>query len=176
MAYLDYDTLSEGYDELYGEEQRAKHLHAVNRVGETVERICDAGCGTALLLETIRAKLGPVEYVGIDTAANMLAKAASRADAYTHLVQADAQHMPFREKAFSHLFCLTVIHHLNPQQFIQEAQRTTTTKIIISQHKRLSPRLTDIHVEESETADEIITIPVFLWEDSGGVGEDSLSR
>ncbi|BAJ50589.1 conserved hypothetical protein [Candidatus Caldarchaeum subterraneum] len=158
VAYLDYDTLSEGYDELYGDEQRAKHHHAVDRVREPVSRVCDAGCGTALFLETIRSRLGPVDYVGFDTAANMLAKAASRADAYTHLVQADANHMPFRCKVFSHLFCLTVIHHLNPQQFIREAHRTTTTKIIISQHKRLTPRLTGHPAEENETVDEIITI------------------
>ncbi|MDJ0272220.1 MAG: class I SAM-dependent methyltransferase [Candidatus Caldarchaeum sp.] len=162
VAYLDYDMLSEGYDELYGGEQRAKHHHAVDRVREAVSRVCDAGCGTALLLETIRARLGPVEYVGFDTAANMLAKALLRADAFTHLVQADANHMPFRGKVFSHLFCLTVIHHLKPQQFIQEAQRTTTTKIIISQHKRLTPRLTDYPVEENETVDEIITISIHL--------------
>lgn len=44
-------------------------------------------------------------------------------------IQADAQHLPFKEASFNTIFALEVIEHLNkPEQFLEEANRVLTEK------------------------------------------------
>ncbi|MEM1946686.1 MAG: class I SAM-dependent methyltransferase [Candidatus Caldarchaeum sp.] len=156
MAVLDYDRLSDCYDELYGEEQLSKYRAAVNMVGH-LEFSCvlDVGCGTGLFLRFLREKGWTSEYVGVDVSSGMLAKALEKADASSHVVMADAHHLPFRDNAFPILFSFTVLHHLNTSQFLAEASRVCGKLMVVTQHKRLSPRLEN-NVCDSETVDEIL--------------------
>ncbi|MCS7133990.1 MAG: class I SAM-dependent methyltransferase, partial [Candidatus Caldarchaeum sp.] len=96
-------------------------------------------------------------------------KARERLDESTHLVQADAHRLPFRDKAFSMVFAFTVVHHLSPDQFIAEAKRICTHTVVVSQHKRLSPRIQQ-GVRELGSVDEFVFIDcsTVLRQASGG--------
>ncbi len=176
MAILGYDVLSECYDELYGGEQWKKYMEAYRRVKPMdSSRVLDVGCGTGLLLKFMRNVGLSCEYVGVDVSSGMLEKALKKLDSMSHLVLADAHHLPFREKVFTHLYCFTVIHHLNIDRFIEEAERLCSDKIIISQHKRLIPKLQIETCEKPGAVDEIIIKPLnLLRKAAGGCGEDSL--
>ncbi|MEM4417671.1 MAG: class I SAM-dependent methyltransferase [Nitrososphaerota archaeon] len=137
---LDYDLLSLSYDGLYGGEQIRKYRAAVCYVEVSgMGRILDVGCGTALLYSFLRAIGLDGEYVGVDISAGMLEKAKSSGP--PHLVQADSHRLPFRSKAFTHTFSFTVVHHCNPPTILEETLRTTSRQVIISQNRRLAPRL-----------------------------------
>lgn len=160
---LNYDVLCDSYDELYGEEQAGKFRRVFEIVSGPFRRVLDAGCGTCLFKDFLRGLDVGCEYVGVDISAGMLMKARERIDESTHLIQADAHNLPFRDKVFSHVFAFTVIHHLNPPRFIDEARRISTELIVVSQHKRLSPRI-EQGVRELGSVDEFVFLdcsPVF---------------
>jgi ubiquinone/menaquinone biosynthesis C-methylase UbiE len=102
---LSYDELAEGYDELYGEEQRAKYRLALALV-EPREPVLDAGCGTGMLLGELRCY-----YVGLDVSRGMLEVAKRRGRGERgDLVCGDAEHMPFRDCSFRSAYSVTVVH------------------------------------------------------------------
>lgn len=102
---LDYSLLAKIYDELYGEEQVAKHEAVLARLAP-VEPVLDVGCGTGLLLERVTCYC-----VGLDLSLEMLkvAKARGRAE-HGDLVRGDAERMPFRELSFRTIYSVTVLH------------------------------------------------------------------
>ena len=169
MAGIGYDAISEGYDELYGVEQVRKYRMALGRVGVggLSGWVADVGCGTGLLLSFLRTRGCDVEYVGLDVSEAMLLKALGRADSQTHLIQADGNNLPLRDRAVNTVFSFTAIHHLNPAQFAAEASRTATNLVVVSQHKRLKPRL-NIEPVDEEVDELIITSPQVLRKAAGG--------
>ncbi|MCS6783613.1 MAG: class I SAM-dependent methyltransferase [Candidatus Caldarchaeum sp.] len=167
---IGYDFFCDGYDELYGEEQSGKYRRCFELVSGRFERLCDVGCGTGLFKMFLRDAGVGCDYVGVDVSAGMLRKARERCDESTHLLQADAHHLPFRDKVFSHVFAFTVVHHLNPDRFITEAERVCTELVVVSQHKRLSPRIQQ-GVRELGSVDEFVFIDcstVFRQASGGG--------
>ncbi|MEM0440477.1 MAG: class I SAM-dependent methyltransferase [Candidatus Caldarchaeum sp.] len=171
MAHLNYDVLNTGYDELYGEEQRVKYRRAFEQAPKNFSRIVDVGCGTGLLREFLREQHVDAEYVGVDVSSGMLNKAREKIDSSTHLVQADAHRLPFRDQVFSHVFSFTVVHHLEPKRFLEEALRICSGVVVVSQHKRLNPRITGIPVADDETVDEIFVQPVSsVFRKASGIG------
>ncbi|GBC69423.1 Ubiquinone/menaquinone biosynthesis C-methyltransferase UbiE [archaeon HR01] len=152
---LGYDLLSLSYDELYGGEQIRKYRAAVCYVEVSgVGRILDVGCGTALLYSFLRDIGLDGEYVGVDISAGILEKARHRGA--PHLVQADGHRLPFRSTAFTHTLSFTVVHHCNPPKILEEALRTTSRQVVISQNRRLAPRLSITPV--AEVGDEEILV------------------
>ncbi len=143
MASLDYDTLSPGYDELYGREQVEKYRECFRLLRITcLGRVLDAGCGTALLLEYLHSNNTPYRaYVGIDKSAGMLRQARPKLRGEDHLIQADIHHLPIRDKALDQAFMFTVIHHLRAGEALDELARTVRGPIVVSRHKRLESRL-----------------------------------
>ena len=103
---LSYDRLAEAYDELYGEEQRAKYSIILENI-RGVDVVLDAGCGTGL----IASMLGECYYVGLDRSKGMLAKAKRSVTSLpADLVRGDVEAMPFRREGFTHVFSVTVFH------------------------------------------------------------------
>ncbi|MEM0384576.1 MAG: class I SAM-dependent methyltransferase [Candidatus Caldarchaeum sp.] len=180
VAVLDYDVLSECYDELYGGEQRSKYRAAVDRVRpDEASRVLDAGCGTGLFLRYLREVGCFCEYVGVDVSQGMLRRAVEKLDMLSHLVMADANHLPFREDTFTHVYSFTTIHHLDARRFLDEALRVSSRSVVITQHKRLSPRLEMEACETEETVDQLVVLqdkPPVLRSSPDGRGSDSLSR
>jgi len=106
LVSISYDVLAGAYDELYGDEQAAKYKVILERLSN-LEVVLDAGCGTGLLA----AALGDCYYVGLDKSRGMLAVAKRLTRlAAADLVRGDAEAMPFRSGAFSHVVSVTVIH------------------------------------------------------------------
>lgn len=102
---LSYDEIAEGYDELYGEEQRAKY-GLVLKLVEPLEPALDAGCGTGMLLELLQCY-----SVGLDLSLEMLkvAKRKGRGER-GDLVCGDAERMPLRDRSFRSAYSVTVVH------------------------------------------------------------------
>lgn len=114
---LDYDAIAEIYDELYGEEQAAKHREALRAAPPGSGPVLDAGCGTALLAELVDAY-----YVGLDKSLPMLKEAEKRVKhRAADLLCADAQHAPLRPRAFTAVYSITVVHEA--PELIPEALR-----------------------------------------------------
>jgi ubiquinone/menaquinone biosynthesis C-methylase UbiE len=102
---LSYDEIAEGYDELYGEEQRAKY-GLVLKLVEPLEPALDAGCGTGMLLELLQCY-----SVGLDLSLEMLKVAKRRGRGERgDLVCGDAERMPLRDRSFRSAYSVTVVH------------------------------------------------------------------
>jgi len=102
---LSYDEIAESYDELYGEEQRAKYRLALALV-EPQEPVLDAGCGTGMLLGLL-----PCYSVGLDLSPRMLEVAKKKGRGFAgDLVCGDAERMPFRDRCFRSAYSVTVVH------------------------------------------------------------------
>ncbi|MDJ0269251.1 MAG: class I SAM-dependent methyltransferase [Aigarchaeota archaeon] len=143
MASLDYDALSPGYDELYGQEQMEKYRECFRLLRITcLGKVLDAGCGTALLLEYLHSNNIPYEaYIGIDKSAGMLRQALPKLRGEAHLIQADIHHLPIRDKTLDQAFMFTVIHHLEAERALGELVRAVRGPIVVSRHRRLGCRL-----------------------------------
>ena len=125
---LNYDELAPIYDELYGDEQRAKYdviLEIVKVDASSV--VLDVGCGTALLSERLKNSY----YIGLDRSRGMLRVAKRRVTRYlSDLVCGDAERMPLRSEAFTYVFSITVVHEA--PGLVREALRVLRTGGILA--------------------------------------------
>ncbi|MEM3439700.1 MAG: class I SAM-dependent methyltransferase [Candidatus Bathyarchaeia archaeon] len=99
-----YDRLSSSYDELYGEEQRRKYDLALWTMRGASGLALDLGCGTGTLFSRL---IGSFEIVGVDISKGML-NAARRRGLKAHLIRADAEYLPLKDRIFDAIFCFTV--------------------------------------------------------------------
>jgi malonyl-CoA O-methyltransferase len=119
-----YDTTAEMYDARYAEEQEAKYKAALASVNVT-GAVLDVGCGSGLLFSHVAAQAEAV--VGVDVSGKLLLKAKERAKNFhnAHLVQADADHLPFRSECFAVVFAFTVLQNMpKPAETLLELKRT----------------------------------------------------
>jgi len=143
MVMIKYDALSRGYDELYGDEQRAKynvlHLYIESCANAVV---LDAGSGTCLLYEYMLSQsITPKYYVGIDISEGMISVAKSKRllGGAVDLIQADIDYLPLRDKCIDITLCITVLQNLpDPLKAVEELSRVTRRSIILS-YPRKSP-------------------------------------
>ncbi|MEM1537352.1 MAG: methyltransferase domain-containing protein [Candidatus Nezhaarchaeales archaeon] len=106
-----YDATAKGYWRLYGEEQLLKYKVALAGVKLKADYVvADVGCGTARLVKRLSRRVGFV--VGVDGSIAMLKRGLPVKLANTCLIQADADHLPFKSKAFHMLFSITLIQNL----------------------------------------------------------------
>jgi len=129
----DYNETAHLYDMRYAEEQEAKYKEAFEDLEIASHNVVlDVGCGTGLLFRHVAPKTEMV--VGVDISHNLLVQAKSRAEqhAEVHLVQADADHLPFRTEAFSMVFAFTVLQNMpKPAETLQEIKRASKTDAFI---------------------------------------------
>ncbi|MBS7616047.1 class I SAM-dependent methyltransferase [Candidatus Bathyarchaeota archaeon] len=128
-----YNLTARTYDVQYAEEQKAKFETALEKM-EIYENstILDCGCGTGLLFEYVAEKAATV--VGLDVSRKLLDKAKNRASQFSnvHLILADADHMPFKNEVFSHVFAVTVIQNMpNPEKTLVEIKRVASGSAFI---------------------------------------------
>jgi len=128
-----YDLIAKSYDGLYDEEQRMKIEVALEKVELTAESlILDCGCGTGLLFEYVASKAKMV--VGLDISRGILKEAEKRARKFgnVHLILADADHTPFKDGVFSHVFAVTLLQNMpNPEETLAEVMRVAGKKAFI---------------------------------------------
>ena len=124
-----YNATAQSYDEQYHEEQEAKYRKALEYLTITDGSvILDVGCGTGLLFSHITPKAQTV--VGIEISHGLLVRAKEKAERSrnVHLVQADADHIPFKNDVFSVVFAFTVLQNLpKPKVTLGELKRVTNS-------------------------------------------------
>ncbi len=120
-----YDLTAKMYDVRYAEEQELKYKTALKRLKAIRNgSALDVGCGTGLLFKHVAAEAKTV--VGVDISGKLLlrAKESARDFRNVHLVQADADHMPFKDNHFSVVFAFTVLQNMpKPLETLNEIKR-----------------------------------------------------
>ena len=120
-----YDLTAKMYDVRYAEEQELKYKTALKRLKAIRNsNVLDVGCGTGLLFKHVAAEAKTV--VGVDISGKLLlqAKESARDFRNVHLVQADADHMPFKDNHFSVVFAFTVLQNMpKPLETLNEIKR-----------------------------------------------------
>ena len=118
-----YDLTAGMYDARYAEEQEAKYKTALNHA--TINgSVLDVGCGTGLFFSHVAAKAE--NLVGVDVSGKLLLQARERARNWgnAHLVQADGDHLPFKNGAFDIVFVFTVLQNMPaPVETLKEIRR-----------------------------------------------------
>lgn len=126
-----YDITAEMYDARYAEEQEAKYKTAL--AGLNVSgAVLDVGCGTGLLFSHVAAKAETV--VGVDVSGKLLLQAKERAKSFRNalVVQADADHLPFRSECFAVVFAFTVLQNMpKPTETLTELKRVAERNGVI---------------------------------------------
>ena len=120
-----YDLTAETYDVQYVEEQAAKYKTALEHLNMVrLGKVLDVGCGTGLLFSHVATKAQTI--VGVDISGKLLRQAKERARNFcnVHVVQADADHLPFRNACFSMVFAFTVLQNIpKPLETLSEIKR-----------------------------------------------------
>jgi ubiquinone/menaquinone biosynthesis C-methylase UbiE len=120
-----YDVTAQLYDMRYAEEQEAKYKIALENLNAT-DTILDVGCGTGLLFSHVAVEAETI--AGVDFSKKLLLQARKRARKFrgVHLVQADADHLPFRNAYFTVVFAFTVLQNMpRPLETLHELKRVT---------------------------------------------------
>jgi len=121
-----YDVTAQMYDLRYAGEQEAKYKVALEDLSVTRNSIVlDVGCGTGLLFSHVAVEAETV--VGLDVSRKLLLQARERAKNYRNvdLVQADADHLPFKNDYFTVIFAFTVLQNMpTPAETLNEIKRT----------------------------------------------------
>jgi ubiquinone/menaquinone biosynthesis C-methylase UbiE len=115
-----YDLTARMYDERYAEEQAAKYQAALKHL-DVHGMVLDVGCGTGLFFSHIAAVAQTI--VGVDISRLLLLQAQKRARSFlnVYLVQADADHLPFRDGCFNVVFVFTVLQNMpKPLETLRE--------------------------------------------------------
>ena len=135
-----YNVTSGSYDEQYAREQVAKYCVAQKVLGQSFcGVVLDVGCGSGLFFSYVANNVKSV--VGVDISQKLLLKAKARAKAFcnVHIVQADADHLPFKNGLFDVVFSFTMLQNMpNPKNSLFEFKRQTRTdgKLVVTGLKK----------------------------------------
>ncbi len=136
-----YDVTWDSYDQQYTEEQAAKYKAALKALNAPAAFgiALDVGCGSGLFFSQITTKAEIV--VGVDLTRNLLLKAKKQAKTFgnVHVIQADADHLPFKNGAFDNVFSFTVLQNMpKPKETLLEFKRQTKpdAKIVVTGLKK----------------------------------------
>ena len=128
-----YDLTARMYKMRYAEEQQIKYRAALESMNITQNSsVLDVGCGAGLLFSHVAAKVQTV--VGVDISNKLLLQAKEHIHDFRniHLVQADADHLPFRKNHFSYVFAFTVLQNLpKPMETLSEIKRNARHGAIV---------------------------------------------
>ena len=140
-----YDVTAQIYDRRYAEEQTAKIEAALEQVKVDAGMILDVGCGTGILFNYVADKARMT--VGLDFSKETLLVAKERAKnhASVHLVRADADNVPLRDKVFDRVFAMTLIQNTpKPNKTLDEIRRVVKDNglIVVTGLKKVFKRST----------------------------------
>lgn len=125
------------YNTRYRLEQLAKyHVILEHTTPNVADLVLDDGCGTGLLLERLQS-----HAVGVDLSHILLSAAHSRLKNIrrTHLVQSDADRLPFRSYVFDKVFAVTLIQNTpEPEHSLREIKRVTqgSSEVVVTALKK----------------------------------------
>jgi ubiquinone/menaquinone biosynthesis C-methylase UbiE len=119
-----YDVTAEMYDERYAVEQKGKFRKALVNVNVDGASVLDVGCGSGLFFKEVAAQADMV--VGVDVSRKLLLKAKEQTSAFGNvsILQADADHLPFKDRFFDAVFAFTVLQNMpKPSKTLSELKR-----------------------------------------------------
>ena len=120
-----YDVTADMYEARYSEEQEAKYRKALENVNlADGSAVLDVGCGSGLFFAHVAGRAEAV--VGVDVSRKLLLKAKEHAKSFgnAHVLQADADHLPFKEEFFDAIFSFTVLQNMpKPSLTLTELKR-----------------------------------------------------
>jgi len=103
----------------YIERKRVRRILAL-LAARPGDRVLEIGCGAGNIL----AQIPGARRCGLDLAESLLAKAARRLAKRGTLVQGDAEHLPFRDRAWQRVYCSEVLEHIpSPGTALTEMRR-----------------------------------------------------
>jgi ubiquinone/menaquinone biosynthesis C-methylase UbiE len=128
-----YNLTAEMYERRYAEEQTVKYKAALKHILINRDsKVLDVGCGTGLLFSHIAAEAQTVLAIDISSKLLQQAKAHSKGFCRVHLVQADADHLPFINNQFNVLFAFTVLQNMpKPLETLNEIKRNAQQGAVI---------------------------------------------
>jgi len=131
MTY--YDEIAEGYEELHKEEQMEKvALISKYLKPKPDELLLDVGCGTGLTTKPWKCK-----KIGLDPAIKLLKKAGPGI-----WVNAEAEHIPFKDKTFDIVISITAIQNFHDiEKGLSEIKRVGKGRYTISFLKAVNMRV-----------------------------------
>ena len=158
-----YNHLAQIYDIQYAEEQKAKIETTLEIVSLSRNNlVLDIGCGTGLLFPYIADRVQLL--IGIDISQKLLKKAKTHKKHYpnTHILLADADHLPFQNKTFNAIFAITFLQNIpNPSTTLQEIKRVskeTSTMVVTGLKKRFTKKTFTIALEKVKLEISILKI------------------
>lgn len=125
--HVDYDEIAETYNRRFAADPQNQLARAIltEALAQQPGRILEVGCGTGRWLADLHSA-GELLY-GLDLSMGMLHQALGR-DRQLHLIQGQAERLPFRDSSFNLVYCVNALHHFgSPQEFIREAYRLLGT-------------------------------------------------
>lgn len=146
-----YDLTAEMYEERYAEEQKAKYKSALENVNVAGGMVLDVGCGSGLFFREVAAQSEMV--VGVDISRRLLLKAKERGGGFGNVVilQADADHLPFKDAFFDAVFAFTVVQNMpEAAETVRELKRVTKLggRVIVTGLKKAYPLNTFMDILE----------------------------
>ena len=134
-----YDLTAKMYDERYADEQKGKYKIALENVNITRGAILDVGCGSGLFFTQVAVQADFV--VGVDISSKLLVKSKEQARVFQNVfvLQADADHLPFRDGFFDDVFAFTVLQNMpKPAETLRELKRVAKlgSRVIVSGLKK----------------------------------------
>ena len=129
-----YDSIAEGYNELYKQEQLAKlklihdYLSEKNKLPGDSDIILDVGCGTGVTSEFFQNRI-----IGIDPSIELLKQANQTKAMRGYCIQAVAEYLPFQDVYFTLTIALTSVQNFEDiERGLDEIGRVSRVMIIIS--------------------------------------------
>jgi ubiquinone/menaquinone biosynthesis C-methylase UbiE len=127
-----FDSLAAEWDLMFTAEDLERLSHLVDGLGMTEGmNILDLGCGTGILFDMLRRKVGPSGSItGVDFSIEMAQKAHHNFPfANINVVNADAMILPFADSAFDMAVAFSAFPHFSDQQkAIDETHRVLKPK------------------------------------------------
>jgi ubiquinone/menaquinone biosynthesis C-methylase UbiE len=137
-----YNITSKSYDEQYAQEQVAKYCAAQKVLSPSCggDVVLDVGCGSGLFFSYVADKASLV--IGVDISHNLLLKAKVHTKTFcnVHIIQADADYLPFKNVFFDMLYAFTMLQNMpSPKQTLLEFKRQTKNdgKLVITGLKKI---------------------------------------
>ncbi len=102
----------------------------------------DVGCGSGLFFKEVAAQAELV--VGVDVSRKLLLKAKEQVEAFSNVfvLQADADHLPFRDGFFGAVFAFTVLQNMpKPSETLNELKRVAKVsgRVVVTGLKKAFP-------------------------------------
>lgn len=121
----EYAQLARVYDDKWSFYIEASLQETLKRIDvHSCQKLLDIGCGTGVLLETLRGKYPDIHLAGIDPTKEMLDIASKRLPKDIHIEQGWAESLAFEDTSFDIVVSCNMFHYIQkPVAALKEAMR-----------------------------------------------------